>query len=164
MYATVIYNLTETLDTFIASVTITTNDWSLLDDISFKYIQPTTTTTTTTTLPPPPEPEPEPEPEPIFIIPPEEVKDIPIELDNGEIVEYSQREIDDGTLERDQQRQDNLEMYGDEVTDEQLNRDFEEEELQLMEEEIGAAFLDDDIVSIEMEEDYYDEEYVAFTA
>ena len=142
MFEDVVYNIYDTLETFIDSFTITINDWSLLDDISFKYIQPTTTTTT---LPPPPEPEPmpEPEPEPIVIIPPEEVKDIPIELDNGEIVEYSQREIDDGTLERDQQRQNNLEIYGVELTDEQLQRDFSQDELQNMESEIGEEFFDD---------------------
>ena len=60
MFEDVVYNIYDTLETFIESFTITINDWSLLDDISFKYIQPTTTTTTTTTLPPPPEPEPEP--------------------------------------------------------------------------------------------------------
>ena len=59
MFEDVVYNIYDTLETFIESFTITINDWSLLDDISFKYIQPTTTTTTTT-LPPPPEPEPEP--------------------------------------------------------------------------------------------------------
>ena len=142
MFEDVVYNIYDTLETFIESFTITINDWSLLDDISFKYIQPTTTTTT---LPPPPEPEPmpEPEPEPIVIIPPEEVKDIPIELDNGEIVQYSQREIDDGTLERDQQRQNNLEIYGVELTDEQLQRDYSQDELQNMESEIGEEFFDD---------------------
>jgi hypothetical protein len=55
MYEDVVYNIYDTLDTFIKSFTITINDWSLLDDISFKYITPTTTTTT---LPPPPPPEP----------------------------------------------------------------------------------------------------------
>ena len=153
MFEDVVYNIYDTLDTFIDSFTITINDWSLLDDISFKYIQPTTTTTT---LPPPPEPEPE--PEPIFIIPPEEIKDIPIELDSGEIVEYSQREIDDGTLERDQQRQDNLEMYGVELTDEQLERDYEQDELQIMESEIGEEFFDDVDIPEYVEVELTDEE------
>ena len=74
MFEDVVYNIYDTLETFIESFTITINDWSLLDDISFKYIQPTTTTTTTT-LPPPPEPEPEPyipptppEPEKVMVI------------------------------------------------------------------------------------------------
>ena len=48
MFEDVIYNIYDTLETFIDSFTITINDWSLLDDISFKYV----TTTTTTTTPP----------------------------------------------------------------------------------------------------------------
>ena len=52
MLETVVYNIYDTLDTFIESFTIRINDWSLIDDISFKYVMPTTTTTTTTTLPP----------------------------------------------------------------------------------------------------------------
>ena len=49
MFEDVIYNIYDTLETFIDSFTITINDWSLLDDISFKYVTTTTTTTTTTT-------------------------------------------------------------------------------------------------------------------
>tara|TARA_Y100000004_G_scaffold182554_1_gene229422 strand:- start:98 stop:1780 length:1683 start_codon:yes stop_codon:yes gene_type:complete len=162
MFEDVVYNIYDTLETFIESFTITINDWSLLDDISFKYIQPTTTTTTTTTLPPPPPPDPIPDPEPM--IPPEEIKDIPIELDNGEIVEYSQREIDDGTLERDQQRQSNLEIYGVELTDEQLQRDFSQDELREMElvslEDIEEEFFEDDFISDDMEDEYDDEELI----
>ena len=39
-----------------------------------------------------------------------------------EEVTYSQSEVDDGTVERDQQRQKNLELYGVELTDEQIAR------------------------------------------
>ena len=42
MFEDVVYNIYDTLETFIESFTITINDWSLLDNISFKYIQPTT--------------------------------------------------------------------------------------------------------------------------
>jgi hypothetical protein len=140
MFEDVVYNIYDTLETFIESFTITINDWSLLDDISFKYIQPTTTTTTTTTLPPPPEPEPEvapPEPE-IFVV----------VLDDGTEAEYEQHEIDDGTVERDNERKKNYEIYGVELTDEQIERgDLEQYDIEIIEEEdmgeLGEEFLDD---------------------
>ena len=138
MFEDVVYNIYDTVETFIQSFTITINDWSLLDDISFKYIQPTTTTTTTTTtLPPPPPPEPEPEPEVVVVI-----------LDNGEEAEYRQHEIDDGTVERDNQRKKNLEIYGVELTDEQIERgDLEQYDIEIIEEEdmgeLGEEFFDD---------------------
>ena len=151
MYEVVVYNIRETLDTFIDKFTLTLNDWTLVDNISFKYIEPTTTTTTTTTLPPPPvvfEPPPPPEPEIFVVI-----------LDNGEEAELSQGEIDDGTLERMNQRQKNYELYGVELTDEQVARgdlklyDIEEQDV----EEIGDEFFDDvdvlDIVEDELTEE-----------
>ena len=141
MFEDVVYNIYDTLDTFIESFTITINDWSLLDDISFKYIQPTTTTTT---LPPPPEPE----PEPYIPPPPPEPETFVVILDNGEEAEYQQHEIDDGTVERDNQRKKNLEIYGVELTDEQIERgDLEQYDIEIIEEEdvgeLGEEFIDD---------------------
>ena len=143
MFEDVVYNIYDTLDTFIDSFTITINDWSLLDDISFKYIQPTTTTTT---LPPPPEPEPE--PEPYIPPPPPEPETFVVILDSGEEAEYEQHEIDDGTVERDNERQKNLEIYGVELTDEQIERgDLEQYDIEIIEKEdmgeIGEEFFDD---------------------
>ena len=143
MFEDVVYNIYDTLETFIDSFTITINDWSLLDDISFKYIQPTTTTTT---LPPPPEPEPE--PEPYIPPPPPEPETFVVVLDNGEEAEYEQHEIDDGTVERDNQRKKNLEIYGVELTDEQIERgDLEQYDIEIIEEEnmgeLGEEFFDD---------------------
>ena len=141
MFEDVVYNIYDTLETFIESFTITINDWSLLDDISFKYIQPTTTTTT---LPPPPEPEPEP-----YIPPtPPEPEVFTVVLDNGEEAEYQQHEIDDGTVERDNERKKNYEIYGVELTDEQIERgDLEQYDIEIIEEEdmgeLGEEFLDD---------------------
>ena len=43
MYEEIVYNIRTSLDTFIDSFTIYLNDWSLLDDISFKYVTTTTT-------------------------------------------------------------------------------------------------------------------------
>ena len=133
MFEDVVYNIYDTLETFIESFTITINDWSLLDNISFKYIQPTTTTTTTTTLPPPPKPE----PEPYIPPPPPEPETFIVILDNGEEAEYEQHEIDDGTVERDNQRKKNLEIYGVELTDEQIERgDLEQYDIEIIEEEV----------------------------
>ena len=160
MFEDVVYNIYDTLETFIDSFTITINDWSLLDDISFKYIQPTTTTTT---LPPPPEPE----PEPYIPPPPPEPETFVVILDNGEEAEYEQHEIDDGTVERDNQRKKNLEIYGVELTDEQIERgDLEQYDIEIIEEEdmgeIGEEFFDDvdvpDIVEIEFTEEELERE------
>tara|TARA_R100000655_G_scaffold14862_2_gene33333 strand:- start:867 stop:2825 length:1959 start_codon:yes stop_codon:yes gene_type:complete len=155
MFEDVVYNIYDTLETFIESFTITINDWSLLDDISFKYIQPTTTTTT---LPPPPEPE----PEPFIPPPPPEPEIFVVVLDDGTEAEYQQHEIDDGTVERDNQRKKNLEIYGVELTDEQIERgDLEQYDIEIIEEtdmeELGEEFFDD--VNIpDVDEDRYEDE------
>ena len=61
-----------------------------------------------------------------------------VEID-GEELEYTQTEVDDGTVERDMERNQNLEDYGCELTDEQIERgdcDFEIYEEEIYEEEI----------------------------
>jgi len=157
MFEDVVYNIYDTLETFIESFTITINDWSLLDDISFKYIQPTTTTTT---LPPPPEPEPE--PEPYIPPPPPEPETFVVILDNGEEAEYQQHEIDDGTVERDNQRKKNLEIYGVELTDEQIERgDLEQYDIEIIDEENmveDGEELSDDVDIPDVDEDRYKDE------
>ena len=157
MFEDVVYNIYDTLETFIESFTITINDWSLLDDISFKYIQPTTTTTT---LPPPPEPEPE--PEPYIPPPPPEPEKFVVILDNGEEAEYEQHEIDDGTVERDNQRKKNLEIYGVELTDEQIERgDLEQYDIEIIDDEDmveDGEELPDDVDIPDVNEDRYEDE------
>ena len=69
----------------------------------------TTTTTTTTTLPPPP-------PTTTTTLAPVIVKI------GGEEVEYTQEELDDGTVERDIERQDNEDKYGCYMTNAQIDR------------------------------------------
>jgi hypothetical protein len=154
MFEDVVYNIYDTLETFIESFTITINDWSLLDDISFKYIQPTTTTTTTTTLPPPPEPEPEvapPEPETFVVV-----------LDDGTEAEYEQHEIDDGTVERDNERKKNYEIYGVELTDEQIERgDLEQYDIEIIDDEDmveDREELSDDVDIPDVNEDRHQDE------
>jgi len=160
MFEDVVYNIYDTLETFIDSFTITINDWSLLDDISFKYIQPTTTTTT---LPPPPKPEPE--PEPYIPPPPPEPEKVVIILESGEEAEYEQHEIDDGTVERDNQRDANFLETGIRETDAQRERREAEEQIDSEKEdmgELGEEFFDDvdvpDIVEIEFTEEELERE------
>ena len=135
MYEDVVYNIYNTLDTFIKSFTITINDWSLLDDISFKYITPTTTTTT---LPPPPPPEPAPE---------EIIVDIKVK---GVDKTYTQADVNDGTIDRDKERVANQDKYGCYMTDAQIERGdcdiVEEDEKPNTETELP----DDDVVVLEV--------------
>jgi len=157
MYEVVVYNIRTSLDTFIDKFTLTLNDWTLVDDISFKYIQPTTTTTTTTTTTLPPfiaVPEPEPEPEPM---PEPEPEVFVVILESGEEAEYLEHEIEDGTVERDNERQKNEELYGIALTDAQIERgDLELYDIE--EEEIGEEFFDDsDIILIVADEDELEE-------
>ena len=162
MLETVVYNIYDTLDTFIESFTITINDWSLLDDISFKYVMPTTTTTTTTTTLPPPPPEPEPEPE--IYIDPYIKEDKEVILDDGTVGTYSQSDIDDGTVERDNQRQANLDTYGCALTDEQIERgDCDVEIIEEDMEEIGDEFFDDVDIPDFVEDEYEEEEFIELT-
>ena len=155
MFEDVVYNIYDTLETFIESFTITINDWSLLDDISFKYIQPTTTTTT---LPPPPEPE----PEPFIPPPPPEPEIFVVVLDDGTEAEYQQHEIDDGTVERDNERKKNYEIYGVELTDEQIARgDLEQYDIEIIDDEDmveDGKELSDDVDIPDVNEDRYENE------
>ena len=149
MYETIVYNIRETLDTFIDKFTLTLNDWTLVDDISFKYTT-TTTTTTTTTLPPPPPV--------VFEPPPPEPEKVIVVLDNGEEAEYEEYEIEDGTVERDNERKKNFELYGVELTDEQIERgDLELYDIEATEEE--GFFSEDDDLVFDMEEEFSDEEF-----
>ena len=66
-----------------------------------------TTTTTTTTLPPPPPP------------PPPKVE---VVMDDGTVTEYETYEVEDGTVDRDNQRKANEDKYGCYMTDAQIER------------------------------------------
>ena len=143
MFEDVVYNIYDTLDTFIESFTITINDWSLLDDISFKYIMPTTTTTTTTTTLPPPPPPPPPPPEP---------KKVEVVMDDGSISEYKDYEVEDGTVERDNERKANEDKFGCFMTDAQIERGdcdiIEEDEEQY---DTKEEFYEDDDMVLDLE-------------
>ena len=114
---------------------------------------PPTTTTTTTTLPPPP---------PTLPPPPPKVEVI---MDDGTVSEYEEYEVEDGTVERDNQRKKNEELYGCYITDIALERgdcEIPEEVIDAEEYDTEEEFSDDDIVVLEMDDEYEDEEYIEY--
>ena len=140
-----------TADTFYAKVRADNDtdasysEWTGIVSVDCDYgsIPTTTTTTTTTTVPPKPEPEPEPyvEPEPLPPPPEEIIVDVKVE---GVDKTYTQADVNDGTIERDQERIDNEDMFGCFMTNAQIDRGdcviiIEEEEVfedDIIEEEI----------------------------
>jgi hypothetical protein len=137
-----------------------------------EYTPPTTTTTTTTVPPPPPPPPP----------PPTTIPFVEVVMDDGSVAEYEVYEIEDGTVERDNERKKNEELYGCYITDIALERgdcDIPEEiieeviiiivdeeyEDEIYEEEYDTQgeFYDDDDMVLEMDDDYEDEEFIELT-
>ena len=117
----------------------------------------TTTTTTTTTLPPPP-------PTTTTTLAPVIIKI------GGEEVEYTQSEVDDGTVDRDIERQANEDKWGCYITDialergdcsaynDSLKQEEEKEEviIEIKDEkstDTKTELLDDDVVVLEVESD-----------
>ena len=96
------------------------NDSNTLTVDVVTYVAPTTTTstTTTTTLPPKVE-EVYVEPEPLPPPPEEIIVDIVVE---GVDKTYTQADVNDGTIKRDQERIDNEAVYGCFMTDAQIDR------------------------------------------
>ena len=97
----------------------TCNDTSTTTTTSSTTSSSTTsssTTSSTTTLPPKPEPPPPPPPTTTTTLPP-----VIVEI-GGEEVEYTQVEVEDGTLDRDKERAKNEDLYGCSLTDAQLER------------------------------------------
>ena len=92
---------------------------------------------------------------------------IVVVLDDGSEGEYTQNEIEDGTIERENQRAVNEELYGVALTDEQIERgDLEDYGIEIIDEDIyeeEEQFIDDaDILDIEYIE-LEDEEYIELT-
>jgi hypothetical protein len=73
-----------------------------------------------------------------------------------EEVTYTEKEQNDGTIERDQERAANEELYGVALTDEQIERG--DLELYDIEEEIGEEFFEDDDMVLIVADEYEDEE------
>jgi len=88
---------------------------------------------------------------------------IVVVLDDGSEGEYTQNEINDGTIDRENQRAINEELYGVALTDEQIERgDLEDYGIEIIEEDIyeeEEQFIDDDdildIEYIELEDEGY---------
>ena len=74
-----------------------------------------------------------------------------------EEVTYTEKEQNDGTIERDQERAANEELYGVALTDEQIERG--DLELYDIEEEIGEEFFEDDDMVLIVADEYENEEY-----
>jgi len=102
----------------------------------------------------PPAPDPEP-----YVAPPPPPPPVVV-IVGGEETEYTQSEVDDGTVERDQQRAKNLELYGVELTDEQIARG-DAGDIELIDEdeetEAGEFPEDDDLVLLPETTDYDEE-------
>ena len=150
----------------------TTTTTTTVPEVKEEVVQETTTTTTTTTttlppLPPPPPPPP-PEPEKVEVV-----------MEDGSKAEYKPSEVEDGTVDRDNQRKANEEAYGCYMTDAQIDRGDcdipkEEEVVEEKEEEViikedekeqpdtKEIISDDDVVVPEVvienkDEDFFDE-------
>ena len=135
-----------------------------------EYTPPTTTPPTTQAPAPPPEP-----PEPY--VDPYVKEDKEVIMDDGSVGTYSQSDIDDGTVERDNERKTNEELYGCYITNVALERGDcdtpeeiiiivdEEYEEEIYEEEYdtNGEFPDDDIVVLELEDEYEDEKFIELT-
>ena len=126
------------------------NDSNTLTVDVVTYVAPTTTTstTTTTTLPPKVE-EPYVEPEPLPPPPEEIIVDVKVE---GVDKTYTQADVNDGTIERDQERVDNEKEYGCFMTDAQIERgDCNIPEP--IEEDIKDDIIKEEVVVEEIKED-----------
>ena len=140
-------------DKFITKFEVTLTDISVLDTLYWQYVEipvttttssTTTSTTTTTTVPPKPEPEPEPyiPPPPPPPTPEEIIVDVKVE---GVDKTYTQADVNDGTIERDQERVDNEAEYGCFMTNAQIERgdcDIPEP----IEEDIKDDIIEEDVV------------------
>jgi len=167
-------NLTDDTYDFMLSACGSENDCNDSNTLTLDvvtYVAPTTTTstTTTTTLPPKVEEvyvEPEPLPPP-----PEEIEvDIKVE---GVDKTYTQADVNDGTIERDQERIDNEKEFGCFMTNAQIERGdciiiiesevIEDEKEYEEQTDTKEALFNDDIVVIEMEDEFNDKELIELT-
>jgi len=81
-----------------------------------------------------------------------------------EEVTYTEKEQNDGTINRDKERANNENLYGCYITDAALERgdcDFTEEVID--EEEIGEEFFEDDDMVLIVADEYEDEEFIELT-
>ncbi|MBO71670.1 MAG: hypothetical protein CL508_05295 [Actinobacteria bacterium] len=135
-------------------------DWWLIDDVYYKYTAPAPTTTTTTVPPPPPPP-----PTTTTTLPPV----ITVIMDDGTEAEYEEYEVEDGTVERDNQRLANLEEYGCEMTDAQIERGdcdieiYEEDEYEYEEEKEELSIDITDVLEVADDDEVEEPEVIELT-
>ena len=181
-------------DKFITKFEVILTDISVLDTLYWQYVEipvttttsstttsTTTTTTTTTTVPPKPEPEPYIPPPPPPPTPQEIIVDIKVE---GVDKTYTQADVNDGTIERDQERVDNEAEYGCFMTNAQIERgdcviiieevevfedDIIEEDVVIKEdivedkEDVDVVILKDDVDVLDTpKEEVFEDEVVEF--
>ena len=130
-------------DKFITKFEVNVSDPTVFDTLYWQYVDestiPTTTTTTTTTTVPPSPPPPPPPPPPT---PQEIIVDVKVE---GVDKTYTQADVNDGTIERDQERVDNEAEFGCFMTNAQIERgDCNIPEP--IEEEIKDDIIEEDVV------------------
>ena len=126
----------------------------------------TTSSTTTTTLPPPPPPPPP---------PPTTTTTLYIVVnDDGSESEYTETEVEDGTVERDEERKDNEKLFGCYMTNVQIERgdcdvqeEKEEETIIIIEDEkrddTEEEFYEDDDMVLELDNEDETEELIELT-
>ena len=158
-------NLTDDTYDFMLSACGNENDCNDSNTLTLDvvtYVAPTTTTstTTTTTLPPKVE-EVYVEPEPLPPPPEEIIVDVKVE---GVDKTYTQADVNDGTIERDQERIDNEKEFGCFMTNAQIERGdcviIIEETIKVEEDDTKEELFNDVVVVVEMEDEVIEEESI----
>ena len=158
-------NLTDDTYDFMLSACGSENDCNDSNTLTLDvvtYVAPTTTTstTTTTTLPPKVE-EVYVEPKPLPPPPEEIIVDIVVE---GVDKTYTQADVNDGTIERDQERIDNEKEFGCFMTNAQIERGdcviIIEETIKVEEDDTKEELFNDDIVVVKLEDKIIEEESI----
>lgn len=158
-------NLTDDTYDFMLSACGNENDCNDSNTLTLDvvtYVAPTTTTstTTTTTLPPKVE-EVYVEPEPLPPPPEEIIVDVKVE---GVDKTYTQADVNDGTIERDQERIDNEKEFGCFMTNAQIERGdcviIIEETIKVEEDDTKEELFNDDIVVVKLEDKIIEEESI----
>ena len=158
-------NLTDDTYDFMLSACGNENDCNDSNTLTLDvvtYVAPTTTTstTTTTTLPPKVQ-EVYVEPKPLPPPPEEIIVDVVVE---GVDKTYTQADVNDGTIERDQERIDNEKEFGCFMTNAQIERGdcviIIEETIKVEEDDTKEELFNNDVVVVELEDEIIEEESI----
>jgi hypothetical protein len=130
---------TDACNPYVVTTTTTTSTTTTVPDTT--TTSSTTTTTTTTTVPPPPPPPP----------PPPEPEKVEVVMDDGSTAEYKPYEVEDGTVDRDNQRKSNENKFGCYMTDAQIERGDCDIIIDDEKPDTKTELPDDDVVVLEVE-------------